>query len=106
MDWSRPTPENGVELAAVHHRLRTAGVPEGPAGYDLGSLEVAVAMLDWVSDAGPANSGDPAPYLSAVGLRDELTGTVYLGWGWNEAVALARALDHALTALDDSTRLP
>ena len=106
MDWSRPTPENGVELAAVHRRLRAAGVPEGPAGYDLGSLEVAVAMLDWVSDAGPANPSDPAPYLAAVGLRDELTGTAYLGWGWSEAVALARALDRALADLSDTTRLP
>jgi hypothetical protein len=106
MDWSRPTPENQAVLAAVHSRLRTAGVPEGPAGYDLAALELAVAMLDWVSDAGPASPGDPAPYLAAVGLRDELTGTAYLGWGWNEAVALARALDHALAALDDSPRLP
>ncbi len=106
MDWSRPTPENQAELAAVHRRLRAAGVPEGPNGYDLAALELAVAMLGWVVDAGPASPGDPAPYLAAVGLRDELAGTAYLGWGWNEAVALARALDHALADLDDSQRLP
>ncbi len=106
MDWSRPTPENWEELAAVHRRLRTAGVPEGPAGYDLAALELAVAMLDWVSDAGPASPGDPAPYLAAVGLRDELAGAAYLGWGWSEAVALARALDRALTNLDAPPRLP
>ena len=96
MDWSRPTPENWAELAVVHRRLRAAGVPEGPAGYDLGALELAVAMLDWVSDAGSASPGDPAPYVAALGLRDELAGTAYLGWGWSEAVALARVLDRAL----------
>jgi hypothetical protein len=77
----RPTPENRQELVAVHRRLRTAGVPEGPAGYDLAALELAAAVLDWVSDAGPANPGDPAPYLAAVGLRDELAGTAYLAAG-------------------------
>ncbi len=96
MDWSRPTPEGERELAAVHRRLRAAGVPAGPRDYDLAALEVAVALLDWVSDAGPANPGDPAPCVAAVGLRNELAGTTYLGWGWSEAVALARALDQAL----------
>jgi hypothetical protein len=105
MDWSRPTPENQAELAAVHSRLRTTGVPEGPAGYDLAALELAVAMLGWVSDAGPANPSDPAPYLAAVGLRDELAGTAYLGWGWSEAVALARALDQALADRGTPPRL-
>ncbi len=97
MDWSRPTPEGEREVAAVHRRLRAAGVPEGPRGYDLAALELAVALLDWVSDAGPAGPGDPAPCVAAVGLRNELAGTAYLGWGWSEAVALARALDRALT---------
>ena len=96
MDWSRPTPEGEQELAAVHRRLRAAGVPEGPRDYDLAALEVAVALLDWVSDAGPANPGDPALCVATVGLRNELAGTAYLGWGWSEAVALARALDRAL----------
>ena len=99
MDWSRPTPENERELAAVHRRLRDAGVPEGPGGYDLAALELAAALLGWVSDAGPANPGDPAPCVAAVGLRHELAGTAYLGWGWSEAVALARALDRALADL-------
>ena len=51
MDWSRPTPQGEQELAAVHRRLRATGVPEGPRDYDLAALEVAVALLDWVSDA-------------------------------------------------------
>ncbi len=93
MDWSRPTPQGEQELAAAHRRLRAAGVPEGPRDYDLAALEVAVALLDWVSDAGPANPSDPAPCVATVGLRNELAGTAYLGWGWSEAVALARALD-------------
>ncbi len=96
MDWSCPTPEGEQELAAVYRRLRAAGVLEGPCGYDLAALELAVAILDWVSDAGPANPGDPAPCVAVVGLRNELAGTAYLGWGWSEAVALARALDRAL----------
>ena len=99
MDWSRATSENGAQPAAVHRRLRTAGLPEGPKGYDLAALELAVAMLGRVVDAGPANPGDPAPCVAAVGLRHELAGTAYLGWGWSEAVALARALDRALADL-------
>ncbi len=95
MDWSRPTPEGERELAAVHRRLRAVGVPEGPCGYDLGALELAVALLDWVSDAGPANPGDPAPCVAAVGLRNELAGAAYLGWGWSEAIALDQALADA-----------
>ncbi|MDP9359396.1 MAG: hypothetical protein M3Q71_18690 [Chloroflexota bacterium] len=96
MDWSRPTPEGEREVAAVHQRLRAVGVPEGPRGYDLAALELAAALLDWVSDTGPANLGDPAPCVAVVGLRRELAGTAYIGWGWNEAVALARAVDWAL----------
>ena len=106
MDWSRPTAENGRELAAVHGRLRATGVPEGPAGYDLAALELAAAMLDWVSDAGPATPGDPAPFVAVVGLRSELAGRAYLGWGWSEAVALARALDRALADLGDAPHPP
>jgi len=102
VDWSRPTPENEQELAAVHRRLRTAGVPAGPVGYDLAALELAATMLEWVVDAGPANPGDPAPYLGAVWVRAELMGTAYLGWGWSEAVALARALDRAVADLEAS----
>ena len=41
-------------------------MPEGPKGYDLGALELA--MLVWVSDAGWASPGDPAPYVAALGL--------------------------------------
>ena len=103
MDWSRPTPEGEREVAAVHRRLRAAGVREGPRDYDVAALEVAVARLDWVSDAGPANLGDPAPYVAAVALRHELVGTAYLGWGWSEAVALARALDRALVDVADGS---
>jgi len=29
-------------------------------------------------------------------------GTAYLGWGWSEAVALARALDRAVADLEAS----
>ncbi len=104
MDWSRPGPENGRELTAVHGRLRAAGAPEGPAGYDLAALELAAAVLGWVSDAGPAAPGDPAPFVVVVGLRNELAGRAHLGWGWSEVVALARALDRALADLDDAPR--
>jgi hypothetical protein len=96
MDWSRRTPTNEDALAVVHARLRAAGVPEGPHGYDLAALELAAAVLGWVSDAGPAVPGSPAPSVAAMWLRDDLAGTAYLGWGWSEAVALARALDRAL----------
>jgi hypothetical protein len=89
VDWSRPTPDGECLLAGVPDRLRAAGVPEGPVGYDLAALELAVALLDWVSDAGPANPGDPAPYVAVVGLRNELATRAYLGWGWREDVALA-----------------
>jgi len=106
MDWSRPGPESGRELATVHGRLRAAGVPEGPAGYDLAALELAAAVLGWVADAGPATPGAPAPFVAVVGLRGELAGMAYLGWGWSEAVALARALDRALADLGDAPRPP
>jgi hypothetical protein len=32
--------------------------------------------------------------------------TTYIGWGWDEAVALARALDRALTDLDEGLSGP
>ncbi len=99
MDWSRPGPENGRELTAVHGRLRAAGAPEGPAGYDLAALELAAAVLGWVSDAGPA-----APFVVVVGLRNELAGRAHLGWGWSEVVAPARALDRALADPGDAPR--
>ncbi len=57
MDWSRPTPEGEQELAAVHRRLRAAGVPEGLRDAALAALELAVALLDWVSDAADITIG-------------------------------------------------
>src|SRR5215211_6254385 len=49
-----------------------------------------------MADAGPWRPGDAAPSTVTVELRNELAATAYIGWGWNEAVALARALDRAL----------
>jgi hypothetical protein len=66
MDWSCPTPANQAALAGVHARLRAAGVPEGPHGYDLVALELAAALLGWASDAGPAAPGAPVPSVAAV----------------------------------------
>jgi hypothetical protein len=104
MDWSRPTPENAVALAAVHDRLRAAGTPEGARGYDLVALQIAVTLLGWMADVGPAMPDDPAPCMGSVALP--FATTTYIGWGWDEAVALARALDRALTDLDEGLSGP
>ena len=97
MDWSRPTAENRGELAAVHGRLRAAGVAPGPAGYDVAALAGAIEARGWRWEAAPTQPGAAAPYHATVeGGGGPAGAAAYYAFGWGADVALARALDRML----------
>ena len=105
VDWSRPTEENRRELAAVVARLRAAGVPAGPGGYDEPTLARAIEGRGWRWAVAPTRPGAAAPYHATVegGGEAPPRHAVY-AFGWTGAVALARALDRMLREAGGGSR--